>query len=294
MRLAAFIQRGQPSIGVIDTDRDEIIELTSAGLPATLDEVIALGAEGLARLESAAQASVSRLPLADVHWLPPIKSPSKCIAVGLNYVDHATEANFAPPAYPVLFSRFPSSWVAHGQPLHKPTASDEFDYEGEMVIVIGKPGRNIPKDCALEHVYGYSIFNEGSIRDYQMKTQQWMMGKNFDKSGSFGPYIATADELPEGAKGLQISTRLNGKVVQQASTSDMIFDVPTIISIASVAFELQPGDIIVSGTPAGVGFARNPPLFMKPGDVCEVEIEKIGLLRNKIIQGEVSANTSAK
>lgn len=293
MRLAAFIHRGQSAIGIVDIDRKEIIELTSAGLPSTLDDVVALGAQGPAMLRSAAEASVVRIPFSDVKWLPPIKAPSKCIAVGLNYIDHATETNFSPPTYPVLFNRFPSSWVAHQEPLYKPTVSDEFDYEGEMVIVIGKTGRHIPKATALDHVYGYSIFNEGSVRDYQMKSQQWMMGKNFDRSGSFGPFIVTADELPEGATGLQISTRLNGKLLQQASTSDMIFDVPTIISIASVAFELQPGDLIISGTPAGVGFTRNPPIFMRPGDVCEVEIEQIGLLRNNVVEDAIPVECSA-
>jgi 2-keto-4-pentenoate hydratase/2-oxohepta-3-ene-1,7-dioic acid hydratase in catechol pathway len=151
-----------------------------------------------------------------------------------------------------------------------------------LVVVIGKRGRYIPKDSALEHVFGYSVFNEGTLRNYQFKSQQWMMGKNFDRSGAFGPEIVTADELPSGAKGLQLQTRLNGQVVQNASTSDMIFDVATLISTCSEPFALSPGDIIISGTPAGVGFTRKPPLFLRAGDRCEVEIEGVGTLRNTV------------
>ena len=186
----------------------------------------------------------------------------------------------------VLFHRFPSSWVGHGQPLIRPHVSTQFDYEGELVVVIGKAGRYIGKARALEHVGGYSLFNDGSIRDYQFKSAQWMMGKNFDRSGSFGPDLVTPDELPAGAAGLKLQTRLNGQVLQEANTRDMIFDVATLVSVCSEPFALQPGDIIIAGTPAGVGFARKPPIFMKAGDVCEVEIEGVGLLSNPVIDGE--------
>ena len=152
-----------------------------------------------------------------------------------------------------------------------------------MVGVIGKAGRYIAKDKALAHVAGYSIFNDGSLRDYQLRTTQWMMGKNFDRSGSFGPELVTADELPPGASGLRIQARLNGQVVQDSNTTHMIFDVATLIATASEAMALNPGDIIIAGTPAGVGMARKPPLYMKVGDVCEVEVEKIGVLSNRIV-----------
>ena len=189
----------------------------------------------------------------------------------------------AVPTYPVLFHRYPSSWVGHGQPLVRPRVSTQFDYEGELVVVIGKAGRYIPKERALEYVAGYSVFNDGSVRDYQLRTTQWMSGKNFDQTGGFGPEFVTADELEPGAVGLRLQTRLNGAVLQDANTRDMVFDVATLVSASSEPFALQPGDIIISGTPAGVGFARKPQVFMKPGDVCEVEIEGVGMLRNPIV-----------
>jgi len=284
MRLIAFQSQGQPAIGL--RLGQEVVDLTAAGLPATLDALLRAGPEGLAAAQRAGAAARSRLPLAGIAWLPPLQSPSKAIAVGLNYVDHAAEGNFEPPKYPVLFHRFPSSWVGHGQPLVRPHVSTQFDYEGELVVVIGKAGRYIDKAKALDHVAGYSLFNDGSIRDYQFKSAQWMMGKNFDRSGAFGPELVTADELPAGAAGLKLQTRLNGRVMQEADTRDMIFDVATLVSVCSEPFALQPGDIIIAGTPAGVGFARKPPVFMKAGDVCEVEIEGVGLLSNPVVDGD--------
>jgi len=284
MRIAAFQSNGRPAIGLrLD---QEIVNLTAEGLPATLDELLRAGPEGLTAAKRAGASARSRLPLADIDWLPPVQMPSKAIAVGLNYVDHAAEGNFEPPKYPVLFHRFPSSWVGHGQPLVRPHVSTQFDYEGELVVVIGKAGRYIDKGRALDHVAGYSLFNDGSIRDYQFKSAQWMMGKNFDRSGAFGPEFVTADELPSGATGLKLQTRLNGQVLQEANTRDMIFDVATLVSVCSEPFALQPGDIIIAGTPAGVGFARKPPIFMKAGDVCEVEIEGVGLLSNPVVDGD--------
>ena len=284
MRLIAFQSQGQPAIGL--RLGQEVVDLTAAGLPATLDALLRAGPEGLAAAQRAGASARSRLPLAGIAWLPPLQSPSKAIAVGLNYVDHAAEGNFEPPKYPVLFHRFPSSWVGHGQSLVRPHVSTQFDYEGELVVVIGKAGRYIDKAKALDHVAGYSLFNDGSIRDYQFKSAQWMMGKNFDRSGAFGPELVTADELPAGAAGLKLQTRLNGRVMQEADTRDMIFDVATLVSVCSEPFALQPGDIIIAGTPAGVGFARKPPVFMKAGDVCEVEIEGVGLLSNPVVDGD--------
>ena len=284
MRLIAFQNKGQSAIGL--RLGQEVVDLTAEGLPATLDALLRAGPEGLAAAQRAGAAARSRLPLAGIAWLPPLQSPSKAIAVGLNYVDHAAEGNFEPPKYPVLFHRFPSSWVGHGQPLVRPHVSTQFDYEGELVVVIGKAGRYIDKAKALDHVAGYSLFNDGSIRDYQFKSAQWMMGKNFDRSGSFGPEFVTADELPAGATGLKLQTRLNGTVLQDANTRDMIFDVATLVSVCSEPFALQPGDIIIAGTPSGVGLARKPQIFMKAGDVCEVEIEGVGLLSNPVVDGD--------
>lgn len=283
MRFVAFTHdHGGPHLGLrLD---DDVVDLTALGLPATLGELLQQGGAGFAAARSAAARAQSRLPLASLVHLPPVVAPAKAIAVGLNYVDHATESPYKDaPKYPVLFHRYPQSWVAHGAALVRPHVSSQFDYEGEMVIVIGKPGRYIARDQSLEHVAGYSIFNDGSIRDYQFKSTQWMMGKNFDASGAFGPEFVTADELPAGAAGLQLRTRLNGKVLQDANTRDMIFDVATLVQVCSEAMTLLPGDIIISGTPAGVGFARKPPVFMRAGDVCEVEIEGIGVLRNHVV-----------
>lgn len=283
MRFVAFRHdHGEPRLG-LRYDED-VVDLTALGLPATLSELLQQGSDGFAAAQTAAARAKSRLPLASIVHLPPVIAPAKAIAVGLNYVDHAAESPYKDaPKYPVLFHRYPQSWVAHGAALVRPHVSSQFDYEGEMVIVIGKPGRYIDRDHALEHVAGYSIFNDGSIRDYQFKSTQWMMGKNFDASGAFGPEFVTADELPAGAAGLRLRTRLNGQVLQDANTRDMIFDVATLVQVCSEAMTLLPGDIVISGTPAGVGFARKPPVFMRAGDVCEVEIEGIGALRNSVV-----------
>jgi len=281
MRLLAFAREGSAALGL--RLGDEVVDLTAEGLPATMSALLAQGHDALAAAQAAAKRARLRRPLAGVTYLPPIV-PGKAIAVGLNYVDHAAESPYKnAPTYPVLFQRYPQSWVAHGADLVRPRVSEQFDYEGEMVVVIGKPGRYITKDRALEHVAGYSIFNDGSIRDYQFKSTQWMMGKNFDATGAFGPEIVTADELPEAARGLTLRTRLSGRELQNANTRDMIFDVPTLVAVCSEAMTLHPGDIIISGTPSGVGFARKPPVFMKAGDVCEVEIERIGVLRNRVV-----------
>jgi 2-keto-4-pentenoate hydratase/2-oxohepta-3-ene-1,7-dioic acid hydratase in catechol pathway len=282
MRLLNFQHGGASRLGA--RVGDEVVDLTAAGLPASIDEWLRLGQAGIDAAKQALTGKGARMPLAQIRHRPPVLNPSKAIAVGLNYVDHAAESPYKDaPKYPILFHRFASSWVAHGEDLVRPRVSTHFDFEGELVVVIGKAGRYIDKARALEHVAGYSLFNDGSIRDYQFKSTQWMMGKNFDRTGSFGPEFVSADELPAGATGIQLQTRLNGKTVQDANTRDMIFDVATLISVCSEPMALQVGDIIISGTPAGVGFARKPPLFMVAGDRCEVEIEGVGLLSNGIV-----------
>ena len=281
MRFVAFRKDGRPALGL--RSGDGIVDLAGVALPATLDALLALGPAGMDSARKAEGRAGQRLPLDTLEWLPPVQAPAKAIAVGLNFIDHAAESKFDPPTYPVLFHRFPSSWVGHNQPLVRPHVSTQFDYEGELLVVIGKAGRYIDKARALDHVAGYSVFNDGSIRDYQFKSAQWMMGKNFDRSGSFGPEFVTADELPPGAAGLRLQTRLNGTLLQDANTRDMIFDVATLVAVCSEPFELLPGDIIISGTPSGVGLARKPPLWMKAGDVCEVEIEGVGLLSNPVV-----------
>jgi 2-keto-4-pentenoate hydratase/2-oxohepta-3-ene-1,7-dioic acid hydratase in catechol pathway len=282
MRFLAFQHNGTAALGYVIGD--EVVNLTALGAPARLDDLLLAGPGALAEMSALAQRAAGRLPLVSIqHWLPPVRSPSKAIAVGLNYVDHAAEGNLKVPEFPVLFSRYPSSWVGHGQPIVRPRVSPALDYEGELVVVIGKAGRHVPRDQALAHVAGYSVFNEGSVRDWQVKTHQWTIGKNFDASGAFGPVFVTADELPPGASGLQLTTRLNGNLMQDANTRDMVFDVARLVSECSTAFSLTPGDLIIAGTPSGVGMARKPPVFMKPGDVCEVSIEGIGTLSNPIV-----------
>lgn len=259
-----------------------------ASYPGTLDFLVRSGPSALS---SAGKALTSGqvVDRTAVKILPPLRTPEKIICVGLNYREHSAESGFKQPDYPTLFSRFNSTLIGDGAPIIHPLVSDQLDYEGELVAVIGKTGRNISLADALQHVIGYSIFNDASIRDYQFKSPQWTMGKNFDNTGPFGPYLVTADELPAGGKDLRLQTRLNGKVVQQASTNDMVFDVATLVSIISEAMTLRSGDIIVTGTPSGVGASRKPPLWMRPGDVVDVEIEKIGCLSNPIAEEQRSA-----
>jgi acylpyruvate hydrolase len=254
------------------------------GYPGDLPTLLALGSDLIAVAQSFRAAPA--LDLETVELLPPIPYPPKIICVGLNYIDHAAEGHFDIPTYPSIFARFSSSLIGHGAAIVRPQISEQLDFEGEVAAIIGMEGRNIPESEALLHVAGYSIFNDASIRDFQFRTTQWTAGKNFDATGAFGPYFVPASQLPPGAKGLRLQTRLNGSVVQDASTSDMIFDVAKQISLLSEAFTLQPGDVIVTGTPAGVGFARTPPLWMKPCDVIEVELEGVGTLRNTVVQGD--------
>jgi acylpyruvate hydrolase len=250
--------------------------------PGDLDTLIRGGMPALQAGAKALEAG-DDVALEAVKLLPPVRAPGKVICVGLNYRDHSAESGFQQPDYPTLFGRFNSSLIGGGAPIVRPCQSAQLDYEGELVAVIGKGGRNISLSDALDHVIGYSIFNDASIRDYQFKTPQWTVGKNFDGTGAFGPVFVTADELPPGCKGLHLSTRLNGDVVQSASISDMVFDVATLVAIISEAMTLTSNDVIVTGTPSGVGLSRKPPLYMKPGDTVEVEIEKIGVLSNPIV-----------
>lgn len=253
---------------------------SSQAYPGSLDDLVRSG-----DFSSAAEKlkSGSIVDPQTIAYRPPLVRAGKILCVGLNYADHAAESAMETPDFPTVFARFNTGLVGHNAPLISPKASEKFDYEGEMVAVIGKAGREISEADALDHIAGYSIFNDGSIRDYQLRTPQWTVGKNFDGTGGFGPVFVTADELPEGGAGLHIETRLNGNVMQSASTNDLIFDVRKLVSLLSIAMTLEPGDIIVTGTPSGVGAARKPQVFMKPGDVCEVEIEKIGTLKNSVV-----------
>jgi 2-keto-4-pentenoate hydratase/2-oxohepta-3-ene-1,7-dioic acid hydratase in catechol pathway len=282
MRYASFKSGEREGLAVAGS-KGEFRGLYSddADYPGSLDVLIRNGHGALEKAAGTLRAG-DPIDLNAVTLLPPLAAPTKINCVGLNYVDHSLESGFTPPSYPTIFSRFTSSLVGADAPILRPKVSTQLDYEGEMVAVIGAGGRHIAEADALAHVIGYSIFNDASIRDYQLKAPQWTVGKNFDGTGAFGPHLVTADELPAGGKGLHIQTRLNGAVVQDATTSDMVFSVAKLISILSEAMTLSPGDIIVSGTPAGVGMARKPQLFMKDGDVCVIEIEGIDLLRNPV------------
>ncbi len=283
MRLVVFKKGGSATLGLLVGDR--VVDVAAAGVEAPADiSAVLRGGKGLLDRIAALKGSDKTVPLANVSLLPPAKSAGKIICLGLNYMSHATEVGVGQkPDYPTVFLRSATSFVGPTGDIVAPKISTAVDWEGELVAFIGKAGRHIPRGQALGHVAGYSVFNDVSIRDYQMKTTQWTVGKNFDGSGPFGPAFVSADELPAGASGLKIQTRLNGEVMQDSDTGQMIFGVEETIYLLSQCFTLEVGDILVMGTPSGVGNARNPKIFMKPGDLCEVEIERVGLLRNPVV-----------
>ncbi len=280
MRIANFEAHGVPGIAADEGSGWHGLSLPEGGFPGTLPELIAQGAD-LLRVGRALGQSPA-IDLNAVRLLPPVPAPPKILCVGLNYDDHLAESGLKKPEYPEIFARFPSSLIAHQEPIRRPRESTALDYEAELAVVIGKPGRRVPRDNALDHVAGYSLFNDATLRDFQLRTPQWTMGKNFDGTGSFGPWLVTPDGVPPGAGGLRIQGRLNGRVMQDSRTDLLIFSVPALIEMISVAMSLERGDVIVTGTPGGVGVARKPPVFMQPGDIFEVEIEKIGVLTNPV------------
>ncbi len=286
MRLVTFDKGGHPTSGVRKDDAVVDLSIAAPDLPGDWPAIFAAGALDRVAEAVAGAGPEALVPAAEATLMVPIPRPPKILCIGLNYRTHAEETGMAIPDYPIIFTRYPTSLTAHDAPLLRPAASHQLDFEAELVAVIGTAGRHISKERALDHVAGYSICNEGSVRDFQFKSSQWAMGKNFDRSGSFGPEIVTADELPPGAVGLYVRSRLNGEIMQDGNTDDLIFDIATLVNEISEVMTLEPGDIIITGTPFGVGFVRKPPLFMKAGDVCEVEIEGIGILRNSVIDEE--------
>ena len=242
---------------------------------------------------SLAERLAAPLPSADIDWekaprisevrfLPVIPRPGALWCVGLNYEDHRLETGRAKADYPTLFTRFRASLLGHGEALVRPSASHQLDYEGELAVVIGRAGRHIPEAAALDHVAGYACFNDASVRDYQGHSSQFGAGKNFWRTGAFGPFLVSSDEVPD-PQDLPIETRLNGEIVQQSHTSQMTYPVRELIAYLSRIHPLHPGDVISTGTPSGVGVAREPQLFMKPGDMVEVEIGRVGVLRNEVV-----------
>lgn len=275
MKLCNHAGSSGAAIGLLDNDR-----LYDLG-PGSIDEWLASGTDLGAAIASRSRGA--ELDAAEVRFLPVVQRPPKIVCIGLNYIDHAAESPYKNvPDYPAMFPRFSATLTGHGQPIVRPRVSSELDFEGELAVIIGKGGRHVTRENALDHVAGYSIFNDASLRDYQFKSPQWTAGKNFAQTGPLGPYLVTPDELPAGADGLDLQTLLNGEVVQHGNTRDMIFKVADLIFHISEILPLEPGDVIAAGTPAGVGFARTPPLFMKHGDVCEVRVEGIGSLVNTI------------
>lgn len=281
MKFLSCETNGTRGIAVAIEDGYRGFLATDAGYPGDLLSLLRRGPSAIATAGKALT-SGRELDAGSVRFLPPISDPGKIVCVGLNYHDHSAESGFKQPDYPTLFGRFNSSLIGHGDAILRPQCSIQLDYEGELVAIIGQRAWEVGEAEALDCVAGYSIFNDASVRDYQFKAPQWTPGKNFDDTGAFGPFFVTADALPSGCKGLRLTTRLNGQVVQDASIDDMVFPIASLVSIISEFMTLEPGDLIVAGTPSGIGAARKPPLFMKHGDLCEVEIEGIGVLSNPV------------
>ena len=285
MRLFSF-QRpdGQKRVGILkDSSAKEYLDLNELDptLPKSLLGILE-SPEGLRRVAELVKGHNNYQPLINIKFIPLVDRPGKIVCLGLNYADHAKEGGHSRPEYPGFFMRGPSSLTAHQASIVLPKVSDKLDYEAELAFIVGKTARNLNKDNALDCIAGYSLFNDGSIRDYQRKTAQWTIGKNFDKTGAFGPWLVTPDELPKAADGLRIQSRLNGRVMQDANTKDFLWGIVETLILITECMTLEPGDVVITGTPAGVGYARTPPVFMKQGDQCEIEIEGIGILSNTI------------
>ena len=285
MKLMMFQKGKSAALGLVEGKTVIDLGVADPSLPKELHGLIAAGLNSLTAVKAAAAnaPASARFVLAAMKPALPLANPAKIICVGLNYALHAKEGGHPMPTYPSFFLRVPTSLVAAGAPVIRPKASIQLDYECELTIVVGKGGRHISEEKALDHVFGYTLFNDVSVRDFQRKTSQWTPGKNFDGTGPLGPWIVTADELPPGASGLRITTRVNGETMQDSNTSDMIFSTAKIISLLSEFMTLQPGDLIATGTPSGVAHARTPPTWMKAGDTVAVEIERIGVLSNPVI-----------
>ncbi|SNT34695.1 2-keto-4-pentenoate hydratase/2-oxohepta-3-ene-1,7-dioic acid hydratase (catechol pathway) [Noviherbaspirillum humi] len=284
MKFVTFRANNATRLGVVQdqsvVDLNKLVPEVPADIRAALKAGVDLNAAARKALELATDAD--RQPLASLPYAPLVPEPGKIVCLGLNYFDHAKEGGREKPEYPWFFLRSATSLLAHGEQAIRPRVSERLDYEAELAVVIGKPARHVSQDDALNYVFGYTCFNDISVRDYQKRTPQWTIGKNFDKTGGFGPVLVSADELPPGAEGLHIQCRLNGNVMQDANTRDMIWNVKETIALLTECLTLEPGDVIIMGTPAGVGQARTPPVWMKQGDKVEIEIENIGVLVNTI------------
>jgi 2-keto-4-pentenoate hydratase/2-oxohepta-3-ene-1,7-dioic acid hydratase in catechol pathway len=287
MKVVTFERNGVRSYGILENDRVLDVGNRLASRYADLRAVLAAGA--LQELLIASTQGPQTFQVEEVNFEPVIPNPQKILCVGLNYISHRTETKRPETKYPSIFTRFADTQVGHETPVLRPSFSTAFDYEGELAVVIGRRGRHISEQDVSAHIAGYSCYNDVSVRDWQRHTAQWTPGKNFPSTGAFGPSLVTPDEIPDlGA--LTLTTRLNGKVMQEAQISDLIFSVPVIVSYISKFTPLYPGDVIATGTPGGVGDRRDPPVYMKDGDIVEVEIDRIGILRN-VVQSEAQAGS---
>lgn len=279
MKIVSFQRGASAALGVVVGDG--VIDLSARLGPRFpgLRQILEAGA--MSQVRAAVQDAAPDLKLADLTLLPPVADPDKIICIGVNYDEHRKETGRDPSAYPVVFTRWADTQVGHGQPMIRPKNSERFDYEGELAIVIGRTCRHARAADALGYIAGYACYNDGSVRDWQRHTHQFTPGKNFPGTGAFGPWMVTADEIADPTQ-MTLITRLNGVEVQRATTDMMIFDIPSLIEYISGFTTLRPGDVIITGTPGGVGDKRTPPLYMKPGDIAEVEITSVGLLRNPI------------
>jgi 2-keto-4-pentenoate hydratase/2-oxohepta-3-ene-1,7-dioic acid hydratase in catechol pathway len=280
MRFATMEAEGRQSAAVLVGDAYVL-------LPWTVRDILERGAAGRqAVAEAVKRQDATRIPAAGVRLLPPIPDPRKIVCLGLNYRDHAAESGAPIPKDPVLFSKYATSLIGPEAAIVLPPVSHEVDYEAELVIVVGERGRNLQPAAAVAHVAGYMVGHDVSARDWQLKKdgKQWMVGKTFDTFAPTGPHLVTADEIPD-PHALGIRLRLNGHVMQESNTNQMIFSVGQILAYLSQVFTLEPGDLIFTGTPSGVGFVRKPPVFLKGGDLVEVEIDRLGVLRNPVVQG---------
>jgi acylpyruvate hydrolase len=289
MKIVGFQGSGGLHLGVVEGDQVVDLQAVDSAIPRDLGEVLRRHDGDLTALKDAAKRAPAgaRRPLAGLKYGLPVAAPGKVICLGLNYLEHVREGSQRDniPKFPTIFMRGNSSLVPHGEPIMRPKVSETLDYEAELIFVVGKRAKHLTLANAYSCIAGYACGNEGSVREFQRKTTQWDMGKNFDRTGGFGPWMVTADELPPGGKGLKIQTRLNGKVMQSDNTDNMMFPIAETIAYVTQGLTLEPGDIVFTGTPSGVGHARKPnPVWMKPGDTCEIDIERVGVLVNPIAE----------
>lgn len=284
MRLVTFTRgSGDPRTGALSAAGDAVIDLNAADpvIPAEMIALLEGGDEMIDRARAVVGAGVAAVPQSEVTLLAPVPRPRNVVAIGLNYRDHAAESGAEIPKYPVVFAKVPTCITGPGMPVHRPRVSGALDWEAELCFVVGQSGRHITAERAFDHIAGYTIGNDISVRDWQFHSPTWMMGKSFDTHGPIGPWLVTRDEIDPA--NLDVKLWVNGELKQSSNTRELIFDIPAIVAYLSSAFTLQPGDVVFTGTPAGVGVSRKPPQFLKVGDVCRAEISGLGVLENPIV-----------